>query len=210
MCLERLAPNMAAKSSGMDRVEFRRRNLSKKSPQPRMPLQDAASGPNLMMRPAISLRCLSCGSSAPPSTTGFELARGGRARNSAYEAACRGIGLACYVESSRYCAVAFRRRSLGALPAPPSTRPRPCGWEPTGFRCGRRSAPIIHGQAPRHSLGANYLVAPWGVPVEQIDVDRRRNRSSAYGHPHLSARGPSAVGDRPCIAQSEKSSPRET
>ncbi len=125
--LERLA-DRAATNLGMDRGEIRRRNLISPSEMPYKtpigPTYDSGDFPKIFAR-ALALA----------DYEQFGSRRAGARRRGRL----RGVGLACYVESSGVAPSRFAG-ALGARAA--STKPQPSASTPTG-RCARHSAPTI-------------------------------------------------------------------
>jgi carbon-monoxide dehydrogenase large subunit len=166
--LERLA-DMAAKKLGMDRVEIRRRNLISRSDMPYKtplgPTYDSGDFSKIWSR-VVALAAYDR----------FELRRA----NALRRGRLRGIGLACYVESSGIAPSRFAG-ALGARAGFYETAT--LRVEPDGFvraALGTHS----HGQGHATTL-AQIISSRLGVPGGANRSDRRRYRSSALRHRHL-------------------------
>ena len=162
--LERLA-DMAAKKLGMDRVEIRRRNLISRSEMPYKtplgPTYDSGDFPKILSRVQ-----------ALAAYDRFELRRA----NALRRGRLRGIGLACYVESSGIAPSRFAG-ALGARAGFYETAT--LRVEPDGFvraALGTHS----HGQGHATTL-AQIISSRLGVPVEQIEVTEGDTDQVPYG-----------------------------
>jgi carbon-monoxide dehydrogenase large subunit len=162
--LERLA-DMAAKKLGMDRVEIRRRNLISRSEMPYKtplgPIYDSGDFPKM-------LSCVQ----ALAEYDRFELRRAEAARRGRL----RGIGLACYVESSGIAPSRFAG-ALGARAGFYETAT--LRVEPDGFV---RAALGTHNHGQGHATTlAQIISSRLGVPMEQIDVTEGDTDQVPYG-----------------------------
>jgi carbon-monoxide dehydrogenase large subunit len=162
--LERLA-DMAARQVGIDRAEIRRRNLISRTEMPyRTPLgpsYDSGDFPKMLSRVQTLAQY-----------DKFEERRAQAARNRRL----RGIGLACYVESSGIAPSRFAG-ALGARAGFYETAT--VRIEPDG--CVRAALGTHnHGQGHATSL-AQILSSRLGVPVEQIEVLEGDTDQVPYG-----------------------------
>jgi carbon-monoxide dehydrogenase large subunit len=156
---------MAAKKLGMDRVEIRRRNLISRSEMPYKtplgPTYDSGDFPKILSRVQ-----------ALAAYDRFELRRA----NALRRGRLRGIGLACYVESSGIAPSRFAG-ALGARAGFYETAT--LRVEPDGFvraALGTHS----HGQGHATTL-AQIISSRLGVPVEQIEVTEGDTDQVPYG-----------------------------